>query len=183
MRQLVEGQRLLRADEYERLAGTGVFSNERVELVHGIIVRMSPMHEPHAQVIQILTRLLARTLGDRADVRVQLPFSCGETSLPEPDLAIVAPNNFGDPRPNTAFLIIEVAETSLDYDRHEKSALYAAAGVSEYWIVNIRDRAIEVHSEPSIDGYARVNPSRRGDKVSPAAFPDVVIDVRALFGG
>lgn len=182
MGQLAERQRLLRPDEYELLAETGVFRNERVELIRGIIVRMSPMLEPHAMVIQILNRLLVPALLGRADVRVQLPFPCGDDSMPEPDLAIVAVGKFGEPRPRTAFWIIEVAETSLAYDRHEKSELYAEARVPEYWIVNIRDRTIEVHAEPSQGAYTRVTPFRIGDKVSPGAFPGLTIDVGALFG-
>src|SRR5256885_16350522 len=84
----LERQRLVRREEYERMVEAGLFRGEHVELIRGVIVRMSPQHEPHATVIQILTRLLAPALLGRADVRVRLPFAAGDYSLPEPDLAL-----------------------------------------------------------------------------------------------
>jgi Uma2 family endonuclease len=178
---LAERQRLLRRDEFEALVDAGRFRNERVELIHGIIVEMSPQNAAHAVVVQILTRIFARALAGRADVRVQLPFSAGEHSSPEPDLAVVAVAHFGQPHPDSAFLIVEVADSSLDDDRVLKSEVYATAGVPQYWIVNIPDRRIEVHTEPSRGAYTRVTPHRIGERVAPVAFPDVVVDVAELF--
>jgi Uma2 family endonuclease len=175
-------QRLVSRDDYERMIAAGLFQNERVELLSGIIVEVSPQHEPHAQIVQILTRLLVPPLLGRADVRVQLPFPAGSHSMPEPDLTLVAVARFGEPRPDRAFLVIEVADSSLAVDRTDKAEIYAAAGVAEYWIVNIPDRAIEVHTEPLRDAYTRLSPYRIGDKVAPVAFPDVLIDVGGLFG-
>jgi Uma2 family endonuclease len=104
--------------------------------------------------------------------------------MPEPDLALVAVARFGEPRPDRAFLVIEVADSSLAVDRTDKAEIYAAAGVAEYWIVNIPDRAIEVHTEPEPlrGAYTRLSPYRMGDKVTPVAFPDVLVDVGGLFG-
>jgi len=181
MARLVERQRPLRREEYERLVEAEAFANERVELIHGIIVRMSPQKAAHATVVQILTRLLVPRLADRADVRVRLPFAASDDSMPEPDLALVAPTGYGDPHPDRAFLIIEVAETSLEEDRTDKAEVYAAAGVLDYWIVNIPDQVIEVHREPSRGAYTRVTPYRIGDLVSPTAFPEVVVTVGELF--
>jgi Uma2 family endonuclease len=127
----------------------GLFRDERIELIGGVIVEMSPQNVPHAAAIQILTRLLVPPLVGRADVRVQLPFAVGDDSLPEPDLAIVKPELRASAHPDKAFLLIEVADTSLQFDRHDKADLYARAGIAEYWIVNLSDGVIERHSEPS----------------------------------
>jgi Uma2 family endonuclease len=181
MYSLAERQRPLRREEFERLIDAGAFQNERVELIHGIIVQMSPQKEPPAVVVQILNRVLMPPLAGRADVRVQLPFAAGEHELPEPDLAVVSLARFGAPRPDRAFLIIEVADSSLEHDRTVKAEVYASAGVSEYWVVNIPDRTIEVHTEPSRGAYTRLTPYRAGQRLSPAAFADVVVDVGDLF--
>jgi len=178
---LAERQRPLRRAEYERMVDAGLFQNERVELIRGIIARMSPQKDAHAMVIQILTRLLVPGLVGRADVRVQLPFAIGEYSMPEPDLALVSVGRFGQPHPDRAFLIIEVAETSLAEDRTEKAEVYAEAGVPEYWIVNVLDRTVEVHTEPSRGAYTRVTPFRIGQTLAPSAFPEVSLTVADLF--
>ena len=181
MVRLAERQRPLSRSEYERLVKADVFRGEHVELIHGIIVRMSPQDDPHASMVQVLTRILMPALVGRADVRVQLPFAASDDSEPEPDFAVVAVAGFNSPHPQRAFLIIEVADSSLEDDRTVKAEVYASAGIPEYWILNIPDRSIEVHTEPSRGAYTRVTPYRRGDRVAPAAFPDVVVDVAALF--
>jgi Uma2 family endonuclease len=181
MARLLERQRPVRRQEYERMVDAGLFRGEHVELIRGIIVRMSPQNAAHALVIQILNRILTPALVGRADVRVQLPFAAGDDSLPEPDLAVVAVARFGQPHPDRAFLVIEVADSSLAEDRTEKAELYATAGVPEYWIVNIPDRAIEVHAEPSRGAYTRVTPFRTGQEAAPASFPQVSVSLSDLF--
>lgn len=183
MGQLAERQRPLRRVEYERMIETGFFRNERVELIQGVVVQMSPQNAPHSYVIQILSRLLLPRLVGRADVRVQLPFAAGPDSLPEPDLAIVAMGNYMAAHPNQALLIIEVADSSLKFDRQEKAELYARAGVAEYWVVNLTDRVVERHSEPVEGGYRRLTPFRSGERVAPLEFPDVEVRVDEVFGG
>lgn len=163
------------------MVDAGLFKDERVELIRGTILQMSPQKPAHAVVVQILTRILMPALVGRADVRVQLPFAAGDDSMPEPDLAVVAVAHFGEPHPDRAFLIVEVAESSIEDDRIEKTKIYAAARVPEYWVVNIPDRVIEVRSEPSGRAYAIVTPHRAGQKIAVAAFPDVVVDVADLF--
>jgi Uma2 family endonuclease len=182
MGQLLERQRRLWRVEYERLAEAGAFRNERVELIRGIIVRMSPQGASHATAIQRLTELLVLALRGRADVRPQLPFVASDDSMPEPDLAVVDRMSFGAPHPGRAHLIVEVADSSLDDDRHEKAAIYAEAAVGEYWVVNISDRLVEVHTEPARGGYLRVTPFRIGERIGLNAFPDVELEVAAIFG-
>ena len=182
MGRLAERQRALRRHEYERMIDAGLFRDERIELIRGVIVEMSPQNMPHSWAIQMLTRLLVPPLVGRADVRVQLPLAAGDDSLPEPDLAIVEPRYFGRAHPDRAFLIIEVADTSLKFDRQEKAELYATAGIPEYWVVNLNDKIIERHNELAGGAYTRVTPYRPGESLSPLAFPDVGVRVAEVFG-
>lgn len=160
----------------------GIFENERVELVYGVVVEMSPKGARHDAVIQRLTKLLVLALGNRAGVRVQSAFAASDGSEPEPDVALVPVGNYDAGHPTEAHLIIEVAESSLKYDREVKSKLYAECGVSEYWIANLVDDIVEVHTDIVRGVYASVTPKRRGDTLAPQAFADVVLDVSELLG-
>ncbi len=175
-----EKPRPLRRAEYDRLVELGLFEDERLELLHGVIVAMSPQDAMHSNVIQILTTILVPKLLDRAYVRVQCPLALAEDSEPEPDVAVVALGNYFDEHPRTAFLVIEVADTSLRKDREIKAALYARAGVREYWIVNLPDRVVEVHREPAEGGYRRVQRFAAGDSIALEAFGDVIVAVADL---
>lgn len=170
--------------EYERMIDAGLFRGERVELWRGVIVTMSPQKSPHAAAVQKLTKLFVLTLSatNRADVRVQLPLALSDDSEPEPDLAIVSPADYRDAHPPTALLVIEVADTSLEDDRGCKADDYAAAGIAEYWVVDVRGRTIEVHREPSPRGYrTRVTYGAR-DVCVPAAFADLHVPVADVVG-
>ena len=164
------------------MVAAGFFRDERVELIQGVVVQMSPQNAPHSYAIQILNRLLMPRLLGRADVRVQLPFVADGHSVPEPDLAVVPAENYRDAHPSRAFLIIEVADSSLKFDRQEKADLYARAGVPEYWVVNLADRIIERYSEPTSGAYARVTPFRSGETVQILAFGDVGVPANEVFG-
>ena len=165
------------------MIAAGLFRGEHIELIRGVIVEMSPQNARHADVIQALTRLLLPPLLRRADIRVQLPFAAGSHSLPEPDLALVKPGRYQAGHPDEAFLLIEVSDASLKLDRQDKAELYATAGVPEYWIVNLVDRAIEQHSEPSNGAYTRVIPFRSGETIRPLAFGDLSLNIDEIFGG
>jgi Uma2 family endonuclease len=160
----------------------GLFRDERIELLRGVLVQMSPQNLPHAGVIQILNRILTPALLGRADVRVHLPFNVGDDSVPEPDFALVEPVRYTKAHPDRAFLIIEVADSSLKMDRDEKLALYAEGGIPEYWIVNLADSAIERRSEPSQGACGRLTTFRQGEAVQILAFPDVTVGIDELFG-
>lgn len=130
-----------------------------------------------------LTRLFVLACADgRAEVRVQLPLALSEDSEPEPDLAIVAPGEYKDAHPTTALLVIEVADSSVDGDRGFKAPGFAAGGIPEYWIVNLRDDAVEVHLDPSGEQYRRIVPWRRGQTLQPEAFPDLRLSVDQMLG-
>jgi Uma2 family endonuclease len=167
--------------EYERMAELGFFRGERVELVHGIVVAMSPIGPAHADPVDLLAERLIPALQGRARVRIQQPYIARDESEPEPDVAVVPPASYAERHPDRAFLIIEVAESSLDYDRETKAPLYAASGVGEYWIVDVAGRAIEAYREAVLGRYATHLRVERGATLSPSAFGDVTIAVSELF--
>jgi Uma2 family endonuclease len=177
--ELVAPERLrpLRRAEFERMVEQGLFVDERIELLQGALVEMSPQHPPHAGTIQRLTTLLAPALADRAEVRIQLPLAVSDDSLPEPDVAVVAPGDYRQAHPTTALLVIEVAETSLNKDRLIKAALYAAAGVPEYWIVDLPGSSIDVYVAPVQGRYTRRTAACSGDALRPVALGDLDIRV------
>jgi Uma2 family endonuclease len=172
-----ERVRPLKRTEYETMVAAGSFEDERVELLEGMIVEMSPQHPPHASTVQRLDKVLQRALADRSEIRVQLSFAAGEDSMPEPDVAVVPPGDYDDAHPAAAFLIVEVADSSLRKDRRLKSEIYAQARVPEYWVVNLADGLIEVYTEPSGSTYSRMTPARRGERIRLVAFTDVEIAV------
>ena len=169
-------RRLTRAD-YDRLVEAGTFANEHIELIRGVIVRMVPHGSPHAGPIQRLNMLLAPKLVGRAHVRVQLPVNAPDDSEPQPDLAVVEAKDFDDAHPSSAFLLVEVADSSLRYDRATKAPLYAEMGVPEYWIVNVASAEIEVHLDPKDGRYRTVRTLGKGESITLAAFDDVAIAV------
>lgn len=168
--------RITRA-QYDRFVATGALDGAHVELLEGVIVHMAPQGPEHAGTVQILANLLRNALSGRADVREEEPFIASDLSEPEPDIAVVPVADARDAHPDRAFLVIEVAESSLTIDRRAKSAIYASASVLEYWIVNLRDRTVEVHTDPRRDAYASARIARRGEELSPIAFPDARIAI------
>ena len=167
--------------EFDRLIALGFFQeDERVELVHGILVRMTPPGPPHGNSVDRLNELpLPRLLG-RARVRIQQPFVAHDESEPEPDVAVVPVGDYSIEHPHVAFLVVEVADSSLIYDRETKAPLYAASEVAEYWIVNLPERVVEVHTDPAAGRYARVQRFRSCTVLRIAAFPDVEVPVADL---
>jgi Uma2 family endonuclease len=139
-------------DEYYRMAEAGLFEDERVELLDGKIITMSPQLTPHAFAVNQLMYLLITTLGATVIVRGQTPIVLDDWSEPEPDIAVcqLNPDRYKNahPRADQVLLIIEVAESSLTYDRTRKAVAYAASAIPEYWIVNLIDRQVEVFADP-----------------------------------
>ncbi len=169
--------RPLRRVEYDQLVSLGAFQNERIELLEGVLVAMSPIGAPHSATVDRLTRLLVLALSDRATVRCQGPFAALEFSEPEPDFALIPLGEYDTDHPSTAYLIIEVAESSLALDRGKKLRLYASCSVPEYWIVNLPERCIEVHTQPAPGAYAKVERYERGQSIQLVTFNDVSLAV------
>ena len=169
--------RPLRRVEYDQLAELGAFEDEKIELLDGEMVAMSPIGTRHNSAVQLLTELLVLALHERAAVRCQLSFAASEISEPEPDFMVVPRGDYLDDHPSQAHLIIEVAESSLAKDRGRKLRLYASCKVPEYWVVNLVERCIEVYREPEGAGYARIERYERGQSVQLLVFADVSIAV------
>jgi Uma2 family endonuclease len=169
--------RPLRRVEYDQLVALGAFQNERIELLEGALVAMSPIGAPHSSAVRRLTRLLVLNLEGRAAVLCQSPFAAQDYSEPEPDFAIVPLGEYETNHPSEAYLIIEVADSSLDIDRGKKLRVYASCGVPEYWVVNLPERCIEVYTQPSPGVYAHVERYERGQSIRLLAFNDVEIAV------
>ena len=174
-------QRLLTRAEYDRLVKHGFFSSERVELVRGIVIQMAPIGPPHSDPIDVLTRVFVVGVRDRAVVRIQQPFAASDDSEPEPDVLLAPPKRYADAHPDRAFLIVEVAQSSLEYDRETKAPLYASSGVPEYWIVDVNARRVEVYDSPRGGRYERVRSFGAEAEIAPTAFPDVKLTVGELF--
>ncbi|HET7541721.1 MAG TPA: Uma2 family endonuclease [Polyangiaceae bacterium] len=169
--------RPLRRVEYDQLIALGAFQDERIELIEGQLVAMSPIGPPHNATVQRLNRLLVLALEGRAAVRCQSSFAALEFSEPEPDFCVLPPGDYDRENPSEAYLIIEVAESSLFMDRGKKRRLYASCAVPEYWIVNLPERCIEVYTGPSPGAYARVERYEAGQSIPLVAFPDVTFRV------
>jgi Uma2 family endonuclease len=171
-------------ERYWRMVADGVIGpDDRVELLEGVIVAMSPQSAPHAFVIARLDELL-RATSAAVSVRVQLPLDLGEYSTPEPDVAVVAGRtaDYATAHPTTALLVVEVADTTVVQDRMTKAAMYAAAGIPEYWLVNLRARAVEVFADPvaAERRYASTIVRRAGEVLAPSTLAGVAIPVGEL---
>ena len=177
--------RLFDVDEYYALAEAGILRpGERVELIDGEIIPMSPIGDRHAYSVDELNELLITRLGGRARVRSQNPVRLGRDREIQPDISILRLRDdsyvSGHPTPDDVLLLIEVSDSTLDYDRDVKTPMYAAAGIPETWIANIPDRQVEAYSEPSGGEYRNRRVFGRGESVSPLAFPDISIPVSRI---
>jgi Uma2 family endonuclease len=174
-------------DDYYRMAEVGILKpDDRVELIEGEIVRTSPIGSRHAATVERARRLFERRLGDHVSARSQNPVRLDRRSEPEPDLTLVRfrADFYAEshPAPRDVLLIIEVADTTLHYDRHVKASLYARAGIPECWIADLTDEAIEAHTEPSPDGYRVVRRFHRGERLSPQLLPKTEVAVEEILG-
>lgn len=137
--------------EYLRLVETGVLGeDDRVELLEGVIVAVNPSSPPHATAVMKTTYALMRAVAGRATVRTQCDFIASMWSVPEPDIAVVpgSVDDYTASHPRSALLLVEASDSSLTQDRLSKSRIYAAAGVPEYWIINLREHVVEVMHDP-----------------------------------
>lgn len=172
--------RPLRLKEYERLVELGAFEGERVELLRGLILHMSPKGSRHAWVVTELTERLVLALAGRARVKPQLPFAASDDSEPEPDLAVVPIGDYRESHPRQALLVVEVAQSSLAKDRAIKLPIYAEAGVPEVWIVNLEEGLVEVYTDPHGTTWRTKRSLGRGETLILGAFPDVQLAVSDL---
>jgi len=189
-------RRRFTVDEYYRMAEAGILSpEERVELIDGEILQLSPIGDRHQACVDRLNQLFVRRVGDAAIVRVQGPIRLDDHTEPEPDLALLRPRpDFyasGHPLPQDVLLVIEVADTSVAYDRQIKLPRYAHAGIPEVWLLILADpgdpgagqaSSLEAYREPSPHGYRSVRRYVLGERLAPQALPDLSCSVDELLG-
>lgn len=176
-------ERLFTIEEFERIVETGIFGeDERVELIEGRIVQMNPIGDDHAWNVNRLSGIFWQSGG--VIVATQNPVRLGPRIAPQPDLAVLRSDvrQNRKPEPADILLLIEVADSSLNYDRQVKAHLYARANIPEYWIVDIKGERIEAHREPSPTGYLSFRVYLRGGQIAPEFKPDLLIDVDAILG-
>jgi Uma2 family endonuclease len=175
--------RLFTVAEYHRMAEAGIFTeDDRVELIEGEVVAKSPIGPRHAACVKKLAALVrGRTAGRGLVIGVQDPIGLSEHSEPLPDLSILHPRDDfyagGHPRPSDVFVVLEVADASVMYDRNTKLPLYARAGIREVWLVDLVRNGVDVYSSPSATGYATQQRFGRGATAVSLAVPELVIPV------
>ena len=167
--------RLISVSDYHKMIDAGILGpGDRVELIEGQIVEMSPIGSFHAAYVDKLNKLLTLVLSDKAIVRNQSPLTIKDFSEPEPGISVLKPREdfyfSAHPLPTDVYLVIEVADSSLDIDREIKLPLYASAGIPEYWIININDEEIEAHHTPTGDRYKHKEIIKKTDEVNFRAF-------------
>ena len=175
-------RRRFTVDEYHRMGDAGILhEDDRVELIDGEIVEMTPINVPHAVVVGQLTMLLAPMVAGRAIVWVQNPIYIDNLNEPQPDIAVVKARNYlaqqHHPGPGDILLLIEVVDTSIATDRRHKIPRYARAGINEVWLVNIPKKVVEVYSEPVGGKYGSIQRVGKGQTIGPKALPDIGIAV------
>ena len=170
-------ERTFTVSEYHRLAHHGILQeNDRVELLDGRIYEMNPIGSRHAQCVRRLTTLLVLKVTPKALVSIQNPVRLDDRSEPEPDVALLEPKEvYGSrhPRPDDVLLLIEVADTTLDFDRDVKPLLYARAGVRELWVLALEEERVHVYRRPGSNGYAEHAVVERGAALDITALPEV----------
>ena len=174
-------------DEYYLMAQSGVFAqDDRIELIEGEVIEMSPIGKHHSGCVNRLNKLLNRDIGELVVVSVQNPISIDHFSEPQPDVALLKPRadfySNSHPTPTDVLLAIEVAETSVDYDRGVKMALYARAGIPEAWLIVLARDLIEVHSQPKNGKYQKIQRLKRGKTIVSSSVAGLSVKVDDVLG-
>jgi Uma2 family endonuclease len=180
-------RRRFTVDEYEQMGRAGILGeDDRVELIDGEIIQMSPIGSRHAGTVAKLAARFGTTLSTSAIVWVQNPIRLEDYAEPQPDIALLQPREDfytrSHPRPADVLLIVEVAETSIRYDRGAKMRQYARAGIADLWVADFEGECVWVYREPMGDSYRVVRRVRRGQRIAPLAFPELSISVDDLLG-
>jgi Uma2 family endonuclease len=173
--------------QYHQMSEAGILSeNDQVELINGEIIEMSPIGRRHTACVNRLNSVFSQLLGKKVIVAVQNPILLNNLSEPEPDIALLKPRTdfyeSGHPQPQDIFLLIEVADSSIEYDRDVKIPLYASSGITEVWLVDIYQQVIIVYRYPSENGYRDIQTLSRGEKLSISAFPENNLFVDDILG-
>jgi len=172
-------------EEFHRMAAAGVFAeDDRVELLEGEVVEMTPIGSQHAGTVKWLNGWFQKHAGERVVVAVQDPLSLDPLSEPQPDLVLLRPRTDfyvrSHPTALDVYLVVEVCDTSCEHDRMVKAPLYSRAGVPELWIVDLTQKVLEAHTEPSARGYRQRRVVESGERLAPHALPDLILEVAEL---
>ena len=180
-REDVGASRRFTVDEYLALGAAGILAKEeRIELLDGEIIQMAPIGNRHMNSVDWLADLVRESIGRRAMVRVQGSIQLDDATMPEPDIAVIRRRSINDIAPvlpSDVYLLVEVADSSLEFDLGEKLARYAAAGIPEVWVANLRAGELVVNTEPEGSAYTQVRIIPLDGTVSPQAFPDVTLEL------
>jgi Uma2 family endonuclease len=185
--QLTPTRHRFTVDEFHAMVRAGIIAEDaRVELINGEVLDMPPTGPGHAFHVRTLSELFFERFKDAAIVAVQDPVVLGEYGEPFPDVALLRRTadryEFRHPGPADIFVLVEVADSTLEHDLTKKALLYALAGIQEYWVKNVLDRTLIVHRDPTPEGYRSVTALRSGDRVALLAFPDRELAVADLLG-
>ncbi len=181
-------KRFVTIDEYHRMGEQGAFPPDaRVELIRGEIVEMSPIGPAHAGSVRRFIRNFSARLSPFAIVDAQNPVELrDQESEPQPDITLLRLQDdlysTATPTPGDTLLVVEVAESSLSFDRRVKMHLYAEAGIPESWLVDLNSETLFVYRQPTPEGYQDVRAYQRGESVSPEAFPNVSFTLEEILG-
>ena len=169
-------------DEYERMIDAGVFApGTRLELMDGEIINMTPQKSLHATAVRLVEDTLRRAFANqKVDIRTQFPFALTDVSEPEPDIAVVpgTARDYRDAHPSVALLLVEVADSTVDYDRTRKLPAYTRAGIPEFWLLDLTRATLEVYRQPAGDCYVERLLLKAGEWITPlaATAADIAVD-------
>lgn len=174
-------------DQYYQMAQSGILAEgDHVELIEGEVVRMSPIGARHASCVKRLTSLFTQILGQKVILGVQDPIRLSIYSEPQPDLSLLRPKTdfYAEehPTPADVFLVVEVADTSIGYDREEKIPLYARSGIAEVWLIDLPQETVTLYAEPIRGQYRQMRESRRGEAVISTIFRELAFEADAVLG-
>ena len=180
-------KRAFNVDEYYRMAETGILTErDRVELIEGDIIEMNPIGSRHFACVNRLNTLLGSILGENAQISIQGPVRLDDHSQPEPDVAVLKPRDdyYGDglPGPHDVLLLIEVADSSLDYDQQRKLPLYAKAGIAECWLVDLTNQVVAQYAQPADARYSMERRFARGENIVSGSVQNLTLAVDAILG-
>jgi Uma2 family endonuclease len=169
-------------DDYHRMGEAGILcEDDRVELIDGEILAMSPIGPPHCAGVDRATRAMVMAAGERAIVRVQGSVQLDRFCEPQPDMVLLRPRDdfyaSRHPGPRDILLVVEVADSSIDYDRDVKAPMYAALGVPEYWLADLTQDVLTVHADPGGGTYRHRSVHRRGETIAPGLLPEAAVPV------
>lgn len=177
--------RRLSVHDYHRMAESGILQpDERIELLEGQIIQMAAKGTAHRAAVTRIQRLFQAQIGDRVLICLQDPVQLDDYSEPEPDIAILVPDPLDyaehHPTPAEVYLLIEVSDTTLKFDRERKAPAYARAGIQEYWVLDVNDRKLHVYRSPNQDGYQSETILAEELTIAPLAFPECVIAIKEM---